>query len=357
MSEQPHTDFWPGQLDLLGWTSELAKGFAEPIASGHAPGRVGRVDRGECDVFVAGGQLRVLSDSQRSQGALAPATGDWVAIADDADLGPVIHEILPRQTAIVRRDPSERIEEQVLVANVDLVGVVQGLDHDVNTARLERFLVLAWDSGAEPVIVLTKADLVDDPTASVEAVKAISDVPIIVTAIPHEEPSTGSDETTGSDGTSELRELIGERTLVLIGPSGAGKSTLVNRLVGDQVQETAEVRDVDAKGRHTTVTRDLIPIPGGGVLIDTPGVRAVGVWAADVALDRVFADIADRAAECRFGDCTHRSEPGCAVIAALDAGEIDPARLDRYHLLWGEITEQAEQAEQRNWSSNRRRSR
>jgi len=355
MSAGSTKDFQPGQLGLLGWSADLADGFGEHVAAGRLPGRVGRVDRGECDVFVADGHLRVLSDSQRSQGALAPATGDWVVIADD-DLGPVIHEILPRQTAIVRRDPSERVEEQVLVANVDLVGVVQGLDHDVNTARLERFLVLAWDSGAEPVIVLTKADLVDDSEAAVEAVRAITDVPVVVTAIP-ERGAAGDGPAAETGGVGALSELIGDRTLVLIGPSGAGKSTLVNRLVGAEVQETAQVRDTDAKGRHTTVTRDLIPIPGGGVLIDTPGVRAVGVWAADLALDRVFADIAERAAECRFNDCTHRSEPGCAVTAAVDAGEIDPARLDRYHLLWGEITEQAEQAEQRHWTSNRRRSR
>lgn len=353
MTTGPTADFDPGLLATLGWTPELEAAFADDVHDGQIPGRVGRVDRGECDVFVAEGQLRALSDSQRSQGAIAPATGDWVSVADDDDLGLVINHVQPRTTAIVRRDPSERIEEQVLVANVDLVGVVQGLDHDVNTARMERFLVLAWDSGAEPVIVLTKADLVDDADAAVAAVRAITDVPVLVTSIPlGSEPDDDLE-----DGTDALRELIGSRTLVLIGPSGAGKSTLVNRLVGNEVQETAAVRGTDSKGRHTTVTRDLIPIPGGGVLIDTPGVRAVGVWAADVALDRVFADIAELAAHCRFNDCTHRSEPGCAVTGAVDAGEIDPARLDRYHLLWEEITEQAEQAEQRNWTSNRRRSR
>lgn len=337
--------FITDQLDQYGWNADIASSFAEHIEAGRVPGRVGRVDRGECDLFTADGLLRVLSDSQRSQGAIAPATGDWAAAFDDPDLGPILHTILPRRTAIVRRDPSERIEEQVLVANADIVGVVHGLDHDINAARIERFLVLAWDSGAEPIIVLSKTDLVEDFDDQVEQVRAISDVPVIACSA------------VSRDGLDPLRSMIGDKTLVLIGPSGAGKSTLVNALVGDEVQETAEVRERDAKGRHTTVTRDLISIPGGGVLIDTPGVRAVGVWAADVALDRVFSDIADLATGCRFGDCTHRTEPRCAVVAAVEGGEITAARLDRYHLLWEEITEQADQAEQKNWTSNRKRSR
>lgn len=337
--------FVVGDLAQFGWTNSIADAFAEHIAAGRVPGRVGRVDRGECDLLTADGPLRVLSDSHRSQDSIAPATGDWAAVFDDPDLGPIVHTILPRHTAIVRRDPSERIEEQVLVANADIVGVVHGLDHDINAARLERFLVLAWDSGAEPLIVLTKTDLVPTYEDHVAQVAAIADVPVIACSA------------VALDGLDPLREAIGEHTLVLIGPSGAGKSTLVNALVGHEVQETAEVRSGDAKGRHTTVTRDLIAIPGGGVLIDTPGVRAVGVWAADVALDRVFADIAEAAESCRFGDCTHRTEPACAVIAAVDAGEINEARLDRYLQLWEEITEQAAQAEQRNWTSNRKRSR
>lgn len=337
--------FITGELDSFGWTAHVAADFVEHIEAGRIPGRVGRVDRGECDLFTADGPIRVLSDSQRSQGAVAPATGDWAAAYDDPDQGLILHTIISRRTAIVRRDPSERIEEQVLVANADIVGVVHGLDHDVNTARIERFLVLAWDSGAEPLIVLSKTDLVDDFDAQVAEVRAISDVPVIAcSAVSH-------------DGLEPLRDAIGSKTLVLIGPSGAGKSTLVNALVGDEVQETAEVRATDSKGRHTTVTRDLIAIPGGGVLIDTPGVRAVGVWAADVALDRVFADIAELAESCRFSDCTHRAEPACAVTAAVADGEVNAARLERYHLLWEEITEQAEQAEQRNWTSNRKRSR
>lgn len=340
--------FIMGVLEQFGWTEHTAHDFADHIAEGRVPGRVGRVDRGECDLFTADGLLRVLSDSQRSQDSVAPATGDWAAAYDDPELGPVIHTILPRRTAIVRRDPSERIEEQVLVANADVVGVVHGLDHDINAARLERFLVLAWDSGAEPLIVLTKTDLVPeraDLDRMIAQAEAVADVRVIATSA------------TALDGLDAFKDAIGDGTLVLIGPSGAGKSTLVNALVGSEVQDTGEVREGDSKGRHTTVTRDLIPIPTGGVLIDTPGVRAVGVWAADIALDRVFADISELAESCRFNDCTHRTEPGCAVTTAVDAGEVSPDRLDRYLLLWEEITEQAEQAEQRNWTSNRKRSR
>ena len=344
----------------LGWTTALEVTFddtvealraawdasdSSDVAAEWLPGRVGRVDRGESDVFTADGPRRVYSDSQRSQDSMAPATGDWVVVRDDDQQGAVIAQILDRSTAIVRRDPSEQVVEQVLVANADIVGVVQGLDQEVNIARIERFLVLAWDSGATPLIVLTKSDALTphEVDAAVEQVAAITDTEVLATSI------------IDGHGLDALREAVAESTLVLIGPSGAGKSSLVNALVGDEVQATAEVREGDAKGRHTTVSRDLIPLPGGGVLIDTPGVRAVGVWAADVALDRVFADIADLAEQCRFRDCTHRSEPGCAIQAAIAEGALSAARLERYHALWDEITTQAEHAEQRHWRRRKRR--
>lgn len=309
-----------------------------------APGRVARVDRGECDVLTVNGVQRVASDPQRAQRDQAPATGDWVVVDHCNEAGSVIAHILPRRSAMVRRDPSERVEEQVLVANADVVGIVQPLDQELNLARIERFLVLALDSRARPVVILTKSDLRPaDVVAEAQAtVQTITEAPVIVTS--------GK----SGEGIEELLGCLRDATLVFVGPSGSGKSTLTNRLVGKDLQATAQVRESDAKGRHTTVTRDLIPLDGGGVLIDTPGIRAVGVWEADAALDRVFSDVVAQAAGCRFADCTHRQEPGCAVREAVASGELDGERVERYQILWHEITEQSDAAVQRQWSSRRR---
>lgn len=336
------------RLIALGWNGRIAADFDELAPAGSIAGRVGRVDRGECNVFTQDGEVRALSDSQRAQADVAPATGDWVAVADDPELGLVVAAVLPRLTSIVRRDPSEQVIEQVLVANVDVVAVVHGLDRPVNPAQLERFLILAWDSGAQPVVVLTKADLVaaEQIPDLVRLATVAPDVAVIVTSV-----ETG-------EGLDDFRQFVAnQRSLVLLGPSGVGKSTLVNALVGDEIQETGQVREGDAKGRHTTTRRELIELPGGGVLIDTPGIRAVGVWEADLALDRVFADIAELAEQCRFRDCTHRTEPSCAVVAAVESNDLDADRLDRYLNLWDEITRQAEDAEVRARSKQRGRRR
>ncbi|MCL4113716.1 UNVERIFIED_CONTAM: hypothetical protein GTU68_063596 [Idotea baltica] len=284
-------------------------------------------------MLVEGGEVRAVSDSQRSKSQIAPVTGDWAVVAPDDEVGLHIAQVLPRRTAMVRRDPAEQVSDQVIVANIDRVAVVHGLDQAANDARIERFLVLAIDSGAEPLIVLTKNDLGD---VSEEYSWLTTVAPVIVTS--------------AEDGTGieELRDAIGVgETLVFIGPSGVGKSTLVNAIVGDVVAETAEVRSGDRRGRHTTTVRELIELPGGGVVIDTPGIRAIGLWAADIALDEVFADIAAMAPNCRFRDCTHRQEPDCAVMQAVEAGEIQEVRLARYQLLWQELAEQARDIERR----------
>ncbi len=316
-------------LSTYGYDDAVARAVAELAEDDAVPGRVSRVDRGECTVLTEDGPVRAASDSQRSQGASAPAIGDWVMVSDDPAIGPVVDAVLPRATALVRRDPAEEVVEQVLAANVDVVAVVHGLARPVNPARLERLLVLAWDSGARPAIVLTKSDLGDGDAARDGLLELFDDVDVFVTSA-----------VTG-EGIADLASFVARHgTIVFIGQSGAGKSRLANALLGADVQEVGEVRD-DAKGRHTTSTRDMIPIPGGGVLIDTPGVRAVGLWDADGAVDRVFSDVVEVAAGCRFRDCTHAVEPGCAVRQAVAAGELDAGRVERYSRLHDELADQA----------------
>jgi ribosome biogenesis GTPase len=318
------------RLVRYGWDD----GWAADCGSGDVVGRITRVDRGECDVITEAGAVRALSDSTRAQGDLAPATGDWVVLGVGPDDKAVIDRVLARRHTLVRRDPSEAVVDQVLVANVDTVVIVHGLDRPMPPGRLERFLVQAWDSGAAPLIVLTKADAA--PRDEVEAiVRAVAgDVPIVATG--------RTAQRTAGEGIAELRARVAPgTTAALIGASGAGKSTLVNLLVGHELLETQMVRARDAKGRHTTTARELVLVPDGGAIVDTPGVRAVGVWADEDALHRVFGDVEELAAGCRFADCAHDREPGCAVREA-----VEPRRLERYRALLAEI-EVLEQRETR----------
>ena len=333
-----------------GWNAYLAQASAsdraeiEAAVAGQDFGRVRRVDRGECDLLTSSGDVRVASDSQRSQSQAAPATGDWAVVVDDPDIGPRIDLILPRHTALVRRDPAEEVVEQIMAANVDHVGVVCGLDRPLSIARIERFLVLAMDSGATPVVVVSKADLKPRGEGWDTLEETLSDVRVI---------RTSSHQAQGLD---PLRSLLQpSATLVLLGESGAGKSALVNALVGEEVQAIGEVRDSDSKGRHTTTARELRLIPGGGVLIDTPGIRGVGLWDAGPAVDRVFADITELGTRCRFNDCSHAVEPDCAVQNAVEDGTLPSARLERYLRLVAELEEQAEMREQRRRNSRGRR--
>lgn len=322
------------ELFHLGWDEGWERIWGELPSQGEGqPGRILRVERGECDVSVGQGHpVRALSDSQRSQAVTAPVTGDWVSVrpGDDDDRWRINH-ILDRRTALVRRDPGERETEQPLSANVDIGFLVHGFDRPFRAGKLERFLVLVWNSGAIPVVVLTKADLaqpneIDELTKVVAAVAA--DVEVVVTS-----SETGN----GLDRITEL--LAPNKAGTLLGESGAGKSTLVNALLNEVVQETNAVRKGDAKGRHTTITRDLLLLPGGGILIDTPGVRAVGLWDAEDALHRVFTDIFEVAQHCRFSDCAHGAEPGCAVQAGVEAGTIDHRRLERFNAMVEELAE------------------
>nr|WP_225224398.1 ribosome small subunit-dependent GTPase A [Cellulomonas sp. JH27-2] len=259
-----------------------------------------------------------------------PTVGDWVEVDDGQ-----VRAIRPRTSALVRDSAGETSREQVLAANVDVVLVVEHLDPDPDLGRVERMLTLAWRSGARPVVVLTKADLVPDPEGTARDV-AQAAIAVDVHAV---------SATTGG-GLEPLRALLTPgTTLVVVGPSGAGKSTLVNALAGAEVMSTGERREVDGRGRHTTTHRELVAMPGGAVLIDTPGIRGVGVVADEEALDATFADVAELVGRCRFADCHHTGEPGCAVADALADGRLTQRRYDSYLKLAREAAYQARRSD------------
>jgi ribosome biogenesis GTPase len=302
-------------LEALGWDDDVAASY-RALGGGGRAGRVSRLDRGWSTVLVdadGGGAVRV-----RNIGADV-AVGDWVVVSDD---GERIEHVLARRSAFVRRASFEgsRAEAHTLAANIDVVLLLHALTSPPNPRRLERELVLAYDSGAQPAIVLTKLDLVDGPERAtvVAAVDAVAG-DLAVHAV---SSRTG-------DGLDALRAYGGPgRTVALLGASGVGKSTLVNALVGHEVQRTGDVREGDDRGRHTTVAVELIRLPTGGWLIDTPGLRAVSLWSSGHGIERAFADIFDLSEHCRFRDCKHEDEPGCAVQAAIAEGTLDPRRLD-----------------------------
>ncbi|MFW2380629.1 MAG: ribosome small subunit-dependent GTPase A, partial [Acidimicrobiales bacterium] len=261
-----------------------------------------------------------------------PATGDFVAIRADEDNDGeyLVSAIATRRTALARRAPGRIPEPQILAANIDDVFVMQGMDRPVNFPRLERLLVIAWDSGAEPVVLLTKADQVNDPDAAVKAIQAIAPG-VQCLAI-----STR----TGRNIEAVQKRMYGTRTVALIGLSGIGKSTLVNTLSGGEVQRIAKVRAVDRRGRHTTVTRDLIPLPDGGIVVDTPGIREIAPWEARKGLAKAFPVITEASAQCKFSDCTHQREPDCAVRRLTSDGAVNKRRVDHYLKLQAELDAQ-----------------
>lgn len=312
-------------LAPYGWDEGWAAEFAVHAERGLLPGRVVRVDRGQCDVVTGDGVVRADTAFVTPHDPLrVVCTGDWVAV--DADGNPrYARAYLPRRTAFVRSTSSKRSEGQILAANVDHAVVALSLAVELDLGRVERFLALAWESGAQPVVVLTKADLVTDPDALAylveDVVKSAPGVPVLTASA------------MAGYGVGELAALLGRGTSVLLGASGAGKSTLANALAGEDVMDVRATRDMDGKGRHTTTTRNLLPLPGGGVLIDTPGLRGVGLWDAGHGVGQVFAEIEEFARGCRFQDCAHEREPGCAVLAAVEDGELPVRRLDSYHKL------------------------
>lgn len=315
-------------LAPYGWDETWAKEFAPYAADGLLAGRVVRVDRGQCDIVTAGGTLRADTAFVTPHDPLrVVCTGDWVAVEPGGNPR-YVRAYLPRRTAFVRSTSSKRSEGQILAANVDHAIVAVSLAVELDLGRIERFLALAWESGAQPVVVLTKADLVPDPVTLAHLVQDVETtapgVPVLtVSAI-------------AKDGLDVLVSLVGSGTSVLLGQSGAGKSTLANALVGEDVMDVRAARDVDGKGRHTTTTRNLLALPGGGVLIDTPGLRGVGLFDAETGVGQVFSEIEQLAADCRFSDCGHESEPGCAVLRAVETGELPVRRLESYRKLMRE---------------------
>ncbi|MEV6431729.1 ribosome small subunit-dependent GTPase A [Nocardia sp. NPDC051463] len=303
--------------DLLvpyGWTEAVATEYEALITDGCVPARVIRLDRSECDVATPTGQARARcprSDSEIS----GLCTGDWVSI----DAESTVRQLLPRRSAIMRSAVSGRSQGQVLAANVDTALICTAADGDIDLGRIERMLALAWESNAQPIVLLTKADAaLDIPLDEVRAI-APGAVVLAVSA------SSGF-------GLDVLTAML-DGTVALIGPSGAGKSTLANALLGREAFATNAVRAADKKGRHTTVHRELQPLPGGGTLIDTPGLRGIGLWDAAEGLEKTFSDLESIAEQCRFGDCAHHGEPGCAVQEAIDSGELTQRRVDSYRKL------------------------
>jgi ribosome biogenesis GTPase len=338
-------------LHDLGWDASWADAF-EPYARRQlVPARVAVRHHGPCELLTEQGSIGGLP-SGRLDDAELPAVGDWVAARRlEGERKAVIEVVLPRRTAFSRKEAWRRTAEQVVAANVDTVFLMASLGPDLNARRLERYLVAAWESGAAPAIVLTKADLEPDPAAALLSVEAVAfGVPVhVVSAV------TG-------EGLDELEAYRSRgRTVALLGSSGVGKSTLANRLAGREVLAVRELR-ADGRGRHTTTHRELVPLPGGGLLIDTPGMRELQLWAGEESLDGAFEDVAELAAECRFTDCAHDREPGCAVHAALAEGSLPPERWESYRKLQRELRflairrDKAAQAEERRRRRTRQRS-
>ncbi len=313
-------------LTDLGWNDFFAQAFAPHAAAGMVPARVTLELKGYFEVTGEFGAKLGQCTGRFIDGAGAqmnyPAIGDWVAVLpqDGDDTRANIHAILPRRTKFSRKAAGEHIVEQVIAANIDTVFLVSALDGNHHLHRLERYLAAAWASGAQPVILLNKVDLADATDDLKRGIASVAPaVPVLFVSAQTRR------------GLKALAPyLLPGSTIALLGSSGVGKSTLINRLVGEKLQDTQEVRDADGKGRHTTTSRELLVAPGGFIVIDTPGMREIQPWEAASAVSSAFGDVAAIAAQCRFRDCTHTVEPGCAVQAALADGTLDRGRWESY---------------------------
>jgi ribosome biogenesis GTPase len=327
-------------LRTLGADDDILAAFVAALTdapAGTVAGRVGRVDRGRFQLLSTQGSVPVAT-----AGVSAVCVGDWCTATRTPELDAdtyALAQVLPRRTALVRQSSGSRVESQALAANMDTVIVVVPLDRAISRRQIERFLALAWDSGALPVLVLTKLDLVEGDMVeqAVAEVAAVSgDLSVLLVSV-----------VTGS-GMAEVAALVSAgRTVALLGTSGSGKSSLVNALMGSDAVQTGEVRQADSKGRHTTTWRELVVVPTGGALIDTPGLRELGMWVDEEGIDAAFTDITELAGQCRFNDCAHLTEPGCAVLAAIAAGDLAVDRLESYRKLLGEAAFAARQNDHR----------
>ncbi len=332
-------------LGPLGWDDHFEGCFAPHARDGLEPARVARVDRGACTVLAAAGALRA-DVPPRGQPL---AVGDFVAFCPaTAAARATVRAILPRRSALTRAaaglDSGQATVDQVLAANVDTVFLLSALDQRLGLRRIERYLALAWSSGASPAILLTKADLCPDPGPAVAAVESVAfGVPVLALSA-----------VTG-EGLEPVERLGGAgHTVALLGLSGAGKSTLANRLLGEQRLAVGAIR-ADGRGRNTTSHRELMQLPAGGVLIDTPGMRELALWGAQEGIERTFSDVESLAAECRFRDCSHQTEPGCAVRGAIASGSLDAERLESYRQLLRELRHLERKQDARARAEERRR--
>jgi ribosome biogenesis GTPase len=307
------------------------------LPEGTVLARLARVDRSSYDVLIDTGHRRLPALPVPRDPLDGPTVGDWLAVTATE-----VHSVLPRRTLLARGASSRTSNAQPLAANVDVVLICAGLVGPPPVRRIERLLTLSWESGATPVVVLTKADLCEDPEAAVRSV------------VPH---SPGAEVVAVSAARGDVAGLaayvVEGTTLALLGASGAGKSTLVNALAGAEVMATGDIRQADGKGRHTTSHRELVVLPNRAVIVDTPGLRGVALHAAEEGLSRAFAEVEELASACRFADCRHTAEPGCAITASIEAGDLAQARLDSWRKLQRELAFQARRTDARLQSEER----